>query len=270
MRLVANARMYAVAPAVAEAWRALFAWVARAADVALDYVEHAAPAPLSELWVRPDLGCAFMCGWPFARSTPQPRLLAAPIPAPPRYARRPIYFTDLVVRADSSFMTLEDTFGHRLAYTTEDSQSGFNAVRHHLFAFRTSERPRLYREIVGPVVTPRASIAAVLEGRADVAPLDSYVHELLRLHAPELTARLHVVATTAAAPIPPLIAGPACDDVDAARIGAALRRVGDEQALTALRTALCLAGFAAATPADYVLTEARAAAAVAAGYAELA
>src|SRR5262249_20066794 len=149
-RLVASARMYAVAPTAADAWRALLACAARAADVDLEYVEHAAPAPLSELWARPDLGCAFMFGWPFARSHPQPRLLAAPIPAAPRYEGRPIYFTDLIVRADSPFATLADTFGHRLAYTTTDSQSGFNALRHHLLAFRTRARPRLYREIVGP------------------------------------------------------------------------------------------------------------------------
>ncbi len=269
MALIASARMYAVAPAAAEAWRALFAWVAQESGVALDYVEHPAPAPLSDLWARPDLGCAFMCGWPFARSNPQPRLVAAPIPAPARYAGRPVYFTDLVVRADSPFARLADTFGHRLAFTVADSQSGFNAVRHHLLAFRTPQRRDLYREIVGPVVTPRAVVAALLEGRADVGPLDSYVHELLRRHAPELARQLRVVATTAPTPIPALVAAPACDAEIVARLAGALGKVGAAAVLAEIRAALCLAGFAAVTAADYTVTETRAAAALAAGYPDL-
>ncbi|MEA2930720.1 MAG: hypothetical protein QOG38_3148, partial [Hyphomicrobiales bacterium] len=41
--LVANARMYAVTPAVSAAWRDLFAWVAKASGVPLTYLDHAAP-----------------------------------------------------------------------------------------------------------------------------------------------------------------------------------------------------------------------------------
>lgn len=67
MTLIANARMYAVAPAVRAAWQDLFAWVAKASAIPLTYVEHAAPAPLESLWARADLGAAFMCGFPYAR-----------------------------------------------------------------------------------------------------------------------------------------------------------------------------------------------------------
>ena len=88
MELVANARMYAVTPAVAAAWRALFDWAARKSGVPLTYVDHAAPAPLEALWARDDLGAAFMCGFPFASAARKPRLLAAPVPSPPRYGGR--------------------------------------------------------------------------------------------------------------------------------------------------------------------------------------
>ena len=63
--LVANARMYAVTPAAEEAWHALFDWLARESGVALEAIDHAFPAPLSDLWTRPDLGCGFVCGLPF-------------------------------------------------------------------------------------------------------------------------------------------------------------------------------------------------------------
>ncbi|MDB5631594.1 MAG: transporter substrate-binding protein, partial [Tardiphaga sp.] len=206
MSLIANARMYAVAPGAAQAWKRLFAWLAAHSGVDLEAIDHAAPAPLEELWSRSDLGCAFMCGFPFARSQSRPKVVAAPVPSDPRYGGLPVYFTDLVVRADSAFQTLEDTFGKRLGYTVETSHSGFNALRHHLLPFRRDERPKLYAETIGPLVTPRRVIEALLADEIDIGPLDGFALDLVRRHAPALAARLRIVATTDAAPIPLLIA----------------------------------------------------------------
>ena len=64
--LVANARMYTLERATGAAWRKLLEWVAYVAGVPMRYELHAAPAPLDALWRRPDLGCALMCGYPFA------------------------------------------------------------------------------------------------------------------------------------------------------------------------------------------------------------
>jgi hypothetical protein len=81
MTLIANARMYAATPAAAAAWKCLFHWSAGRSGVGLAVVEHAFPAPLADLWARPDLGVAFMCGRPFVRSARRPKPLAAPVPA---------------------------------------------------------------------------------------------------------------------------------------------------------------------------------------------
>jgi ABC-type phosphate/phosphonate transport system substrate-binding protein len=264
--LVANARMYAVTPPVAAAWRELFLWVGQRAGVDLQWIDHAYPAPLGELWSRPDLGCAFMCGWPFAQSDPQPKLIAAPVPSPARYGGRPVYFTDLVVRGTADFRTLDDTFGFRLGYTVEDSQSGYNAPRHHLLKFRSSLRPTLYKEVVGPLVTPRRVIEALLDNRIDVGPLDSYVHDLLKKHDPALARQLRTVATTDAAPIPPLVAAPGCDDAVVERLRNALLDVEKRPELGKLKDALALKGFAAVPREAYRLTLERAQAAIDAGY----
>lgn len=266
MPLVANARMYAVTPRAASAWRELFLWVGERAGVGLEWIEHAYPAPLGALWSRADLGCAFMCGFPYARSVQPPKLLAAPLPSPPRYEGRPVYFTDFVVRATADFRTLEDTFGGRIGWTVEDSQSGFNAPRYHLLQYRRPVRPALYRESIGPLITPRRVIEAVLENRIDAGPLDSYVHDLLRKHDPELTGRLRVVATTAAAPIPPLVAAPDCDEDTAARLRDALLESGRRPELAKLRDALLLQDFAAVAPQTYAITIEREQAALKAGY----
>ena len=191
--LIANARMYAVTPSVREAWRALFGWVGRHAGVALTYVDHAAPAPLEELWARGDLAATFMCGYPFAAAAPRPLLVAAPVPSPPRYRRRPVYCSDFVVRADSGIKRLSDAFGGRIGWTVAHSQSGFNAVRHHLLRYRHGQSERLFAESVGPLVTPRRVVEAVIDGAIDVGPLDSYVHDLLQRHEPATAAKLRTI-----------------------------------------------------------------------------
>src|ERR1700742_829652 len=111
MPYVANARMYSVNPGAAAAWKELFECLARESNVDLDVIDHKFPAPLSELWSRPDLGCAFMCGFPYKLAQHPPKPVAAPVPVG---AQGPVYATRLVVRADSRFNTLQDTFGGRL------------------------------------------------------------------------------------------------------------------------------------------------------------
>src|ERR1041384_7937898 len=108
---VASARMYSWAPTLTAAWTRLLEWVSARAGNATQVLEIADPYPLEALWARDDLGCVFMCGYPWALRTERPHLLAAPVPSPPRYRGQPIYFTDFIVRADSTFTTLEDTFG---------------------------------------------------------------------------------------------------------------------------------------------------------------
>jgi ABC-type phosphate/phosphonate transport system substrate-binding protein len=235
--------MYASAPPLASAWRRLLEWVASRSGVEMEIVEHAYPASLDELWAREDMGCVFMCGYPWALSARRPRLVAAPVPSLPRYGGRPVYFTDFVVRTDSRDQTLADTFGGRLAYSTESSHSGYNAARHHLLAFRTRERPALYAETVGPLGAPRRVLDAVIEDRADVGPVDSYLLDLWRRHLPELTARVRVVATTEAAPIPPLVASPDVAPAICERLTEALIDAHRAPELATTLAALLLARF---------------------------
>lgn len=256
MGRIANARMYSVTPEAAAGWRALLAEVAGAAGVAMEVIDYPAPAPLEALWARPDLGCVFICGYPWAKAPARPALLATPIPS--RFGT-PDYATDFIVRADSRFATLADTFGTRMAWTVHHSHSGCNAPRHHLLAYRTPARPRLYAESVGPLVTAGAVVQAVLDGRAEVGPLDGWWHALLRLHAPARAAGLRVVATTARAPAPPLVAAPGTDPAVVAALRAALLAVGP-------RPELALDGFAALPEAAYDLTLAWEREALAAGY----
>src|SRR5712692_1524956 len=265
--LIANTRMYAVTPAVRAAWRALFGWVGRRSGIALTYIEHSAPAPLEALWSRDDLAATFMCGFPFAAAAPRPLLVAAPIPSPPRYGRRPVYCTDFVVRADSGIERLPDAFGRRIGWTLNHSQSGFNAVRHHLLPYRHGKSGRLFAASIGPLVTPRRVIAAVLDGSIDVGPLDSYVHDLLKRHEPATAALLRTVESTVMTPIPPLIASPSTPPDTVTRLLRTLLAAATEPEAASILEDLLLAGFASVDAADYDQLLSQAREATAAGYA---
>jgi ABC-type phosphate/phosphonate transport system substrate-binding protein len=253
VKLVANARMYTVTTAAGAAWKQLFGWLSRRSGVPLEPIDHAFPAPLSQLWSRSDLGCAFMCGFPYVHSPYRPKPIAAPVPSPVRFGGRAVYMTDLVVRAGSAFHTLEDTFGQRLGYTSEDSHSGYNAVRHHLLPFRSECRPSLYRASMGPLYTPRRVLDAVLTGDIDVGPLDGYALDLMVRHEPELSQRIRVVATTDPAPIPFLVASAVCPDDIVDRFRSALAEFGEAGECAMLREQLALAKFVPVSLRDYDL-----------------
>jgi hypothetical protein len=155
---IANARMYSATPAVKQAWKALLGWALARAGLEWDVLEYDAPAPLSALWARDDLGCVLMCGLPFTQRAPRPALVASPVPVGERYAGRPVYFTDLAVRADAPYRSLEDTFGGVVGFTLADSYSGCVALRAHLLPQREARGAPLYRGAVGGFAT--AALAA--------------------------------------------------------------------------------------------------------------
>ncbi len=248
---IANARMYSVTPLVKAAWKEVLGWALRRARLDWAVLDYDPPAPLDALWVRDDLGCAMMCGLPFSQRWPPPTLLAAPVPSPGRYQGRPIYFTDIAVRGDSAHRTLEDTFGGVVGYTLENSMSGCVALRRHLLAHRTAERPRLYRSAVGGLLNARRVIEALDEGRIDVGPLDSYAHDLLRRSDPSFAGKVRVIASTDAAPIPPLVATAPLAEGELERLREALGAAGSATELAASREVLLLEGFAMSRPADY-------------------
>lgn len=267
--MIANARMYSLNAATASAWRTLLEWVVARAGVDCQVIDYPAPQPLADLWARADLGCVFMCGYPYARSSPRPTLLAAPVPDGAGFGSEPVYWTDVVVRADSPIQQLSDALGRRFAYTTPDSQSGYQAPRALLAPMANAHDGRLFAATVGPLLTPRRVINAVIAGDADAGPLDSYAHRLLQATEPSLALRLRVIAATAPTAIPPLVASPGISVEDAARLADALLAVHESAWLAPIRATLCLEGFARVPAARYDELVARADAADAAGYLQL-
>jgi ABC-type phosphate/phosphonate transport system substrate-binding protein len=264
--VITSLRMYSAAPGAARAWRALFERVF--ADVGIDvgFIQHRYPEPIDALWKMDDLCCDFMCGWPFVRSEIPMQPIAVPVPSPARYEGLPRYCSEFLVREASAWTTLEETFGHRIGWMAENSQSGFNAPRAYLSRFASPEHPALFRESIGPFGSPSRTLDALRVGQVDVVALDSFLLDLLRRHDPAKLEGIRCVATTPWTPIPLLVAAPHVSPDVVQRLRARLLRLHTISDYEPLLADVLGLRFAAADSAAYSSLEAIARAAVESRY----
>jgi ABC-type phosphate/phosphonate transport system substrate-binding protein len=264
--LIACSRMYNISPKVIEAWETFFLYISAESGVRFEIIEHPFPNPIEDLWKLPNMGCVMMCGFPYARSELRPKLLAAAVPSPSHYEGKSVYYSHLLVAENSKFQTIEDTFGHSICWTIENSQSGFNAIRNFLLPFRTVKHPTLYKEAIGPIGTFTVGIEALREGNIDVVPIDSFSYDLMKRHAPGQLAGTRVIATTPPTPFPPLVAG---YDIEHATFSAIREIVLDTHQSPRLKAAMdvmMIQRFNSVEPHDYDVLLDQANLAEAAGY----
>ena len=258
---------YAVTARAEEAWKELLARIGREAEITFDFLSYPLPQPQEQLWSRVDLGCVFMvCGYPIAMRHFAVTPIAAPIPAAPWAQGQSVYRSDLIVKADSRFNTLTDTFGGRLGWTTNHSHSAFNALRYHLLRYRTPHRTALYSRVVADLGSVRRLFDSVCDGSIDVASVDAYWYLLLQHYQPELANQVRVIDSTATAPIPAFVASPAVprDVID--RLATVMCSAQHQEWFLALGRATQITGFAASTLGDFDIIRARDYEAIRAGY----
>ena len=265
MSWVACTRMYDVTPGVQAHWHALMRLAAQRASVEIECIAHAAPKPLTDLWARQDQALAFMCGLALATRYPAVRPLAAPVTVIAN-SDTSTYQSAWLVSADSTFDSLESTFGGRVGWLAEHSHSGFNGPRHALQAYRSADRPRLYRESIGPLEHPRGALRALAEDRVDVVALDAWWWWLLQRHEAGTASRFRAIDRTAFAPIPPIVCAERLPAKLRARLAATLLAIHDDEAAANHLDALGIRRFASAARADFDVLADLDRAARAAGY----
>ena len=149
----------------------------------------------------------FLCGLPYVRQAdlPNPPLeaLVAPVMRAPRYDGRPIYYSDVVVRADSPYQTFADLRGSRWCFNEPWSQSGHAVVLGKLA--RAGETSSYFAQAIASG-SHFDSIRMVLEGEADCAALDTTCFEMEQRDEPWLAEKLRVVETIGPSPIQPFVA----------------------------------------------------------------
>lgn len=148
----------------------------------------------------------FVCGLPYVLSQEQPnppvRLMAAPIPAGPFYRKKPIYYSDIIVRADSPYQRVEDLKGCTWAYNNELSNSGYNLPRAYFI------RNGLHKGFLGKIIrtgSHEESIRAVATGQADAAAVDSLVLDYERLRASEDALKVRVLKSLGPSGVVPVV-----------------------------------------------------------------
>jgi phosphonate transport system substrate-binding protein len=150
---------------------------------------------------------AFLCGLPYVRLVRErPGLLqplAAPVLDEGRCQDRPVYFSDVIVRRDSSYRSFGDLRGQRWAYNEPGSFSGCLLVRHHLLHLGETEAFFGRLTFTG---RHQESIRQVRTGEVDASAVDSQVLGVERLRNPDLAGELRVIETLGPSTIPLVVA----------------------------------------------------------------
>lgn len=149
---------------------------------------------------------AFICGLPFARhhnSVPgQLQAIVAPVMQAVRYQNHPVYFSDVIVNADSDLETFNQLVNTRFCYNDRGSNSGYNLLRHYMLQ---NQYPAAFFSQVLPSGSHQQSIRWVVEAKADCAAIDSTVLEQEIRQRPKLSQQLRVVEAIGPSPMPPIV-----------------------------------------------------------------
>lgn len=147
----------------------------------------------------------FVCSLPyieFERRGISPSVpIAAPVLAGMRYGNKPIYFSDVIVRADSPFKSFKDLKGHSWCYNEPHSQSGYGITRYHLV--QLGETNGFFSEVV-EAGFHEESIRLVAEGKIDASAIDSQVLSIALRDNPQVASKLRIIEALGPSTIQPV------------------------------------------------------------------
>jgi len=126
----------------------------------------------------------------------------APVFADERAKGRPVYFSDVVVRADSDVISFDQLRGRTWAYNDARSLSGWHSALERLRAIPAGS------EFFSSTVASGShleSLRLVAEHRVDAAAIDSNVLITERAEHPSHAARLRIIETWGPFPIQPAV-----------------------------------------------------------------
>ena len=179
---------------------------------------------------RADVG--FVCAPTYRWMRERVTLLPALVPLDPRANGRPVYFADVVVRADSPIERFDQLRGRRWAYNDRNSKSGWFSMLE-----RAGGDTRFFAELVH-AGSHLQSLDAVRRGAVDAAAIDSNVL------ASQPRGGLRVIESWGPFPIQPVIVRNGIDDAVKSRIAEALLAIDGLEPFGFAR-------FALVTAADY-------------------
>lgn len=118
----------------------------------------------------------------------------------PPYAGKPVYYSDVVVRAQSSFRSFDDLCGAAWGYNEPGSHSGYNLIRFHLVA--AGKRSGYFGRVVESG-SHQDSLRMILAGLIDASAIDSTVLEMDLARNPSIIQKIRTIAALGPSPAPP-------------------------------------------------------------------
>lgn len=196
--------------------------------------------------------CGFICGMPYVllhdRPEPAASLVAAPIMKAARYNNQPKYYSDLIVRNDSPYKTLQDLKGRTYVYNDEISNSGYNMPRYRLLQLG------LTGGFFGKVLrsgSHEESIRMVAAGEADASFVDSLVLDYDREKGLGHAREVRVIESVGPAGICPLAASSKLPVAVRDEIGRQLTTMHEDPEGRKILDKALLARFAAVDESNY-------------------
>jgi phosphate/phosphite/phosphonate ABC transporter binding protein len=155
---------------------------------------------ISDLLEKGEVDVAFVCGRPYVIDHDRfgLELLAAPL-----VYDEPIYYSYVIVPADSPIQTFEDLRGKRYAFSDPLSNSGHLVPAAKLA--RLGETPERFFKRSIFTYSHSASVEAVAVKFVDGASVDSYVYDYLAATNPRLTAKTRIIDRSAPHGITPVV-----------------------------------------------------------------
>jgi phosphonate transport system substrate-binding protein len=226
-------------------------YLGQQSGIPLELVTGLAYTSINQMLEAGAVDYGFICGYPYILAHDQPvpkvQLVAAPVPKDPRYLHKPVYFSDLVVRKDSPFKTMQDLRGRTYVYNEETSNSGYNMPRSYLVKLG------LTHGFFGKVLrsgSHEASIRMVAQGLADASFVDSLVLDYDRAKGFGDAAQVRVIESLGPAATVPFVVSTAAGATMAPLKARILTMHEDPRGRQILDEAF-LERFAEVTDADY-------------------
>lgn len=199
-----------------------------------------------------EIEVGWVCGLTYAQWSAEPnppiQLLAAPVQLGKRYNNRPVYFSDVVVRADSPYRSFADLRGARWAYNEPGSHSGYNVTLSALA--RLGATSGFFSSAIQSGAHQR-SLEMILDSTIDASAIDSTVLELVLIANPALASQIRIIDSLGPSPIPPWVASHSLPPEQLTALRDLFCNMHLDPQGKAILTAGHLESFAAVTDADY-------------------
>jgi phosphonate transport system substrate-binding protein len=180
-------------------------YLARALDLSVEWIDGVAWDERERLFDAGEIDLCWICGLPYADKADAGQGIepcVAPVMLGARYGGMPVYFSDVLVQADSCYRSFGDLLGATWAYNEPRSHSGHNVVRYHLAGLGSS------LSFFGRLVeagSHQAALTLIRKGDVAAAAIDSTVFEAEVRWDPSYAHALRAIETLGPSPAPPWV-----------------------------------------------------------------